>query len=558
MKLSASQWWRAANARRLSQAAFFLFFCYLIFRAHGEPAIPDGWTLRSAVNPHVVFLADPLTWVTTSLASRTVIEKPVALLLGFVLLGLLLGRVFCGWICPLGTLIDVAGHFLRPARVELALRRQQNKLPASGNSLPPLLSHRTKYYLLVALFVAAVGGLNMAGWFDPLAILMRGMGLAVSPVLHWWTRAFGDTAESWPATAAYARPVRAWLERTFFPATPHAYSQGWLHLGLLVSVLLLSRLQRRWWCQYLCPLGAFYGLLGRVAPLQRRVRTSDCHACGVCGNMCRMQAIAPREAAATDPAECLRCLECQERCPRDSIIWRFRTPGDKQATSTQPLDVTRRGLLAALASGVIAVPLIKMIPWRRSATGALASDLAQDEFLIRPPGARAEPLFLTMCVRCGECFRVCPQNALHPVLWEAGPEGLWTPRVVPRLGYCEPSCTLCSQVCPTTALVSLTPSQRRNQIKLGIARVDRSRCLPWTDREECGVCAEMCPVAPKAIVMRRRGQGRGGSQAPPVPEVDPERCIGCGICENKCPVEGSAAIRVTRRGESRQLPRESS
>lgn len=549
-----TRWPKAIYWRRASQLGFFLFFIYLVMRGHGDPAIPDGWKLRSAVNPDVLFLANPVTWILSVISSRSLIEKPIWLFLGFVILTLLLGRVFCGWICPLGTLIDVAGRLLRPARVERILANQTAK-KAQTPHLPPLISHRTKYYLLLALSIVAVGGANIAGWFDPLAILMRGFAFAIYPAAHWWLSLAGDAGETIGPTASAVRSIRVWLEQAFFSATRHSYGQSWLHFGILLGILLLSRLHRRWWCQYLCPLGAFYGLLARVAPLRRRVSATACTECNVCGNTCRMQAVERGHAESSDQGECVRCMECSDVCRRDGIEFSFSQSSEsgENITAARPLDLTRRGVLTALVGGFATIPLVKMAVTRRTPIAATGTDIAQDEYMLRPPGARPEPEFLTLCIRCGECFRVCPQNAIHPLLFEAGPEALWTPHVVPRLGYCEPSCTLCSQVCPTTALKPLRTSTKREQIRLGTARVDRNRCLAWTDREECGVCEEVCPVSPKAIEMRRggRGRGAGSSEQIPAPQVIASRCIGCGICENKCPVEGEAAIRVTRRGESR-------
>lgn len=555
MSKPKSKWWTSARFwRRASQVFFLLFFFYLIFRSHGDPG--NGLHLRSAVNPNIVFLANPLTWVLTVIASRTLIEKTICFMVFFVGLAVIFGRVFCGWVCPLGTLIDAAARLLRPAKAELALNREAQRERAAQQWLAPLITHRTKYYLLLFLTVAAVGGVNVVGWFDPLAILMRATSFAVVPVAHWWVQTLGESAEKFAAPSAAARIARVWLEQNFFPLTPHAYGQAVLHLGILLCVLGLTRLHRRWWCQYLCPLGAFYGLVGRLAPFRRWVRASDCNECGVCGNTCRMQAVAAGAPAASDAGDCIRCMECTEQCARGGISFSFVPPQEETSRAvSQPLDLGRRGILTALGAGIVAVPIVKNFPERRSSAAAVGMDVAQDEWLLRPPGARAEPEFLTMCIRCGECFRVCPQNALHPTLFEAGLEGMWTPRVVPRLGYCEPSCTLCSQVCPTTAIQPLREQTKRKRVRIGTAQVDRNRCLAWNNREECGVCEEVCPVAPKAIELRGGGggRGRGATERVPAPEVIAERCIGCGICENKCPVEGQAAIRVNRRGESRRL-----
>jgi formate hydrogenlyase subunit 6/NADH:ubiquinone oxidoreductase subunit I len=95
---------------------------------------------------------------------------------------------------------------------------------------------------------------------------------------------------------------------------------------------------------------------------------------------------------------------------------------------------------------LVTVPLFRLSPSVKRAS----------EKLIRPPGALPEPQFLAKCVKCGECMKVCPTNGLQPTLSEAGTEGIWTPVLVPRVGYCEYYCSLCTQVCPTGAIEELT------------------------------------------------------------------------------------------------------
>ena len=176
--------------------------------------------------------------------------------------------------------------------------------------------------------------------------------------------------------------------------------------------------------------------------------------------------------------------------------------------------------------------------------------------ILRPPGARPEDEFLARCVRCGECMRVCPTNGLQPLGLQAGLEGLWTPHLVPRLGYCVYSCTLCGEVCPSQAIRSLTEDQK-HRLSMGKAKFNRSRCIPWrgyarfreglTEWQDCncGTCEEACPVPGKAI-RYNRFVGKVGEKEIFIdrPYVVEELCVGCGFCENVCPVPGEAAIRV--------------
>ena len=208
------------------------------------------------------------------------------------------------------------------------------------------------------------------------------------------------------------------------------------------------------------------------------------------------------------------------------------------------LDLGRRALLSAGLTGLGAKLLFGIAPQ--------ASKRAFNPALIRPPGALAEEEFLARCLRCGECMKVCPTNAIHPASLEGGVEGLWTPLLVMALGYCDYECNLCSQVCPTHAIRQIEVPEKQ-KIKIGLAYVDRNRCLPWAYSKTCIVCEEHCPTPKKAIwfeeVEVRNIQGE--KLTVKQPRVDPDLCIGCGICETKCPVKAPAAVRVTSVGESR-------
>jgi len=126
---------------------------------------------------------------------------------------------------------------------------------------------------------------------------------------------------------------------------------------------------------------------------------------------------------------------------------------------------------------------------------------------------------------------------------------MWSPILVPRIGYCEYNCTLCGQVCPTGAIRRL-PLQEKRKVKLGLAYFDRSRCLPWAGQSDCIVCEEHCPTGSKAIVLKEEKTltPRGEWKMFKKPYIDEELCVGCGICETKCPLSDRAAVLVTSRG----------
>jgi ferredoxin len=218
-------------------------------------------------------------------------------------------------------------------------------------------------------------------------------------------------------------------------------------------------------------------------------------------------------------------MDCLTACRRAAVSFGFGRQRPPENPTTWAPALTRRGFLVTAGASLAAAPAVLAVGGR----------FPNDLFLIRPPGAQEENEFLARCVRCGECIKVCLTQGLVPVHFEAGLTGLWTPKLLPRKGYCEYLCTLCTQVCPTDALTPLTESQKKKEV-IGLAVVDRTRCLPWAEDKDCNVCEEMCPTSPKAIELRGRGRLK--------PHVIADECAGCGICEYACPVEGPAAIVV--------------
>lgn len=197
-------------------------------------------------------------------------------------------------------------------------------------------------------------------------------------------------------------------------------------------------------------------------------------------------------------------------------------------------DPSRRLALASLGTAILGVGLL-----RTTATAG-----RENRLLIRLPGARENRL-LSKCIRCGECMKVCPTSGLQPTLPTAGWEGLWTPVLVPRLGYCDYSCNSCGQACPTEAIPRLSLDEKRQTV-IGLAYIDQNRCIPWADGQDCIVCEEMCPVPDKAIWLDDQTVVGPDGETATVrrPHVIRDLCIGCGICEAKCPLNGEAAIRV--------------
>lgn len=480
--------------RRLIQIVSFLFFLVLFFLA--------AYPLQQVISVDLFLRFDPLIAITAFLASRTIVT---GMLWSLILLGsaLVYGRGFCGYICPLGSTIDVSDRFLQKHR-----KHSANPTFARLQTL-----RRLKFYILIFVLTSALFGLMTIHFFDPLSIITRVFTVILYPAVLIVINFLLDLA----------RPVAEyfnWFTLARMSFIQHSYYMGSITLLFFAGILALGWLVPRFWCRNICPLGALLGLIGRFS-LIKRTASDACIDCGKCQRECPTSAI-PENPRETLFQECIQCHKCKKICPTQAISFNCQLSiVDCQLS----IDLSRRGFLASVGAGVASSFLLGVHPSKQLLQGGL----------IRPPGAVPEELFLDRCIRCGECMKACTTNTLQPSFLESGLEGLWTPRLEMRYAPCEQQCNVCGQVCPTDAIRALDLEERKHA-KIGTAVLYRDRCLVWEQDKLCLICDEQCPY--DAIEFRIvEGVRR--------PFVLEDRCNGCGVCENKCPVQGQAAIVVT-------------
>ncbi|MGD0693623.1 MAG: 4Fe-4S binding protein [Terriglobia bacterium] len=541
--------------RRASQIVFLgLFLLHLLeteFRgslkgAPGDIRLPIPY-------PGIFVLSDPLVAIINALASRALYPR-LLWSLTILLPTLFLGRFFCGWICPLGTL----NHFFGNLKSE----KKRGLQWIESNRYKKWQT--TKFYILAALLVSSVFGVVTLAVMDPISLLIRSLTVSVLPGLNLAGNALLDSLyQSNNGFLAVIGHVLQLLLRATILSFRQPHFRQVFFVGLIfVALLALNLRVTRFWCRALCPLGALLGVVSRWSILGIEKCATDCEDCNRCLLHCQ-GGDDPIPGTKWRKAECHLCFNCVGDCPKGGIKFKFfpspvlEHGRDGRATTEIGPQLQRRKLLTSVAVGAALLPVLR--------SGASFSAEGNPR-LIRPPGSLAESDFLARCVRCGECMKVCPNNALHPALTQAGLEGIWSPVLVPRIGYCEPSCTLCGQVCPTGAIWEITSAQKAwlpasaqkdskpvKPVRLGTAFYDRGRCLPWAMATECIVCEEWCPTSPKAIYLVKAEviDSAGAPKQVRQPYVDPNRCVGCGACEFACPVKDQPAVYVTSIGESR-------
>jgi MauM/NapG family ferredoxin protein len=463
---------------------------------------------------------DPLISVGTMAAARSFIPS---LAWAFIVLGvtLFLGRLFCGYLCPMGATLD----FVDWMNNRKKKGRKQNSFEASGKY------RNLKYLALFFIIGTSLVGISSVFFLSPLSLITRFYSFVIYPIILMLTNLFLDTF----------RPVFPFigLERlSFVYYKVPAFNTNLFIASMAFGIMLLGLVQRRFWCRNLCPAGAIQALFS-LKPLFRRSVSDQCTRCGRCVPACPMGAIG-EDYVTTAHSECLTCLKCRDICPEAAISFKITR---KAPAPDREIDLSRRKVLSAGVSG-IATAAVTMTGLRHLHGGDYPRAL-RPEGLIRPPGALPEPEFQARCVRCGECMKGCLTNTLQPVWIEAGLSGLWTPKITARLDGCEQNCNACGYLCPTGAIRPLNVEEKI-YAKVGTARIIQTRCIAWEQDMTCLICDEICPYN---AISSRFVSGHPVT----VPVVDENKCNGCGYCEAKCPVIGDAAIVVEPKGELRLM-----
>lgn len=503
-------------ARKIVQYLSFSIFLYLLL-------FLDPLTERD-LSANIFLRMSPLSAIGAMMAAKAFILKywPAMVVL---LLTILFGRFFCAWICPLGTTIDITD------RLFTGFRRRSQKHIYDGRKL--------KYYLLAFLLISLLFSQQYVGWFDPLSIATSVYSISIHPYIIDLIDGLFGYFSAVPLVGYLFAFIHKFIQTMLFAHHAPFFRAHGILLAVFVLLISFGMVFRRYWCRNICPMGGILALFSDWSFFRRNV-SSSCTSCGLCVEKCGMGAISS-DGHGTKEGECILCMTCQKVCPENSITFGMKQPAEQRYA----IDLSKRAFLVTGLTGVVMAPLLKL-NYTKSVNKGKAS-------IIRPPGAVDEEEFLALCIRCGECMKVCKTNGLHPTLLESGIEGLWTPKLIPRIGYCDYGCVLCTRVCPSGAIRRLDLEEKR-EIALGKARIDHNRCIPWVGYARlpelekrwqdfnCGVCEEVCPVPTKAIHFNTYVDAQQREIRRPF--VREDICTGCGFCEKVCPVLGISAIVV--------------
>ena len=454
-----------------------------------------------------------LSWMARIQFLPALLAFNLGVVIGILALTLLLGRIYCSVLCPLGVWQDLVSHLRGKRKAHRFGFRKKRRFLQWG---------------FLGVLIAGIAGTFL--WDGPSAFSLPASLL--DPYANWGrivTNLFQPLLDF---------SAGVWIK---------SLSGFVVSLLILLLISALAAWKGRIWCNSVCPVGTFLGFFSRLALVKPRIDFNQCIGCRKCERGCKSSCI-DIAGKKLDYSRCVSCYSCIDECPVEAISLKaFRGSGQLAPTTPDrpgcPIpspDMGRRALLTTLA---LSLPLTALA---RKTDGLLAPGTVsrQSERAIPPvpAGAGSPERLARRCTACGLCISKCPQQVLRP---SAELNRLFQPRMQFDKGWCPPGCTLCGEVCPSGAIAKLTPEEK-TAIHIGHAVWEMGDCLPVSEGTSCGKCARNCPAgAIRMVKMTEMGiQVREGDEKLRIPQVNESRCIGCGACEHACPAEPLPAIHV--------------
>ena len=434
----------------------------------------------------------------------------VGVVVVLVLLTLLLGRIYCSVICPLGVFQDIVSRF----------NRKKNRFAYS-----PAMRW-VRYGVLGVFIIAFIAGVgSFVALLEPYSAYGRIVSNLFVPIYQWGNNLLAYFAERADSYAFYS--VDVWMKGI-----------GTFTVALITFIVIVFLAWRggRTYCNTICPVGTILGFLSKYSLFKVRIDEEKCNGCGLCARNCKASCINSK-GHKIDYSRCVACYNCIEKCNKKALQYSLPKSKKQKEGKSQEADISRRNMLA-VAGALLATSAVKAQSAKMDGGLAFIEDkkIPKRQTPIVPAGAKSIRNFTKRCTGCQLCVSVCSNQVLRP---STSLSTFMQPEVSYERGYCRPECTKCSEVCPAGAIEAIT-REDKSSTQIGHAVWVEKNCVVLTDGVKCGNCACWCPAG--AITMIDKDP----DALDPVqtPMINIERCIGCGACENLCPVRPFSAIYV--------------
>ena len=346
----------------------------------------------------------------------------VGVVVGLVILTLLLGRVYCSVICPLGVLQDIISWF--------ACKRKKYRF-----SYSPALKW-VRYGTLVVFIVACIAGVgSLVALISPYSAYGRIASNLFAPIYQEGNNLLAYFAERMDSYAFYS--VDVWVRSLA--------TMGIAILSFVILAILAWR-NGRTYCNTICPVGTVLGFLARYSLFKPRFDTSKCNGCKLCARNCKASCIDPA-AHKIDYSRGVACMDCLENCRQGAITYTLRRRKPDPAPAPQrpaadaaktPSDASRRRFLGL--AGIVAYSALRA--QEKKVDGGLAvivdKKIPNRATPVVPPGAQSLRHFNAHCTGCQLCVSVCSNQVLRP---SGKLMTLMQPEMSFERGYCRPECT---------------------------------------------------------------------------------------------------------------------
>ncbi len=456
-----------------------------------------------------------LGWIAKLQFVPALLAANLAVVLGLVIATLLLGRIYCSVLCPLGIMQDVISW--------IAGKRKKNRFTYSNEK-------KVWRYVFLALFLGSIilGVGAVVALLDPYGTYGLIVNNLLQPLYLWGNNALAAIAEHYESYAFYG--VDVWLKSGVALAVA---------VALLALVGILAWRGGRTYCNTICPVGTVLGYLSKFSLFKVRMDADKCKSCGLCAHNCKASCI-DIENHQIDYSRCVTCGNCLDKCNFGSLSYSPAKRMGKTAKDAKPQPEADKARRAVLLGGAIVAADAAMAQMSKKVDGGLAAIVDKKapkrHTPITPPGSLSARNMASHCTACQLCVAQCPNGVLRP---SHDLKTLLQPTMSYEHGYCRPECTRCSEVCPAGAIKPITKAEK-SAIQMGHAVWIKENCLPAFNGTSCGNCARHCPSG--AIQMVPLDENDENSAM--VPVVNAERCTGCGACENLCPSRPFSAIYV--------------
>ena len=264
--------------RKIRLAAALLFFTMITLLFLDFTGTVHGW----------------FGWMAKIQFLPAVLALNVGVVIALVLLTLLLGRVYCSVICPLGVFQDIISWV-------------SGKVKKNRFRYSPALSW-LRYGVLAVFVVALVAGaVSLAALIAPYSAYGRIVSNLLTPLYQWGNNVLALWAERVDSYAFYS--VDVWMKglSTFAVA-----------VGTVIVLFILAWRGGRTYCNTICPVGTVLGFLSRYSYFKPVIDTSKCNGCGLCARNCKSSCINPK-AHEIDYSRCVACMDCLGKCRQDAI-----------------------------------------------------------------------------------------------------------------------------------------------------------------------------------------------------------------------------------------------